>query len=67
MVLTLHDLTRAARGCDRLVVLDRGRVVADGPPCEALSTAVLLNAFNLSGDWLETPGRPGAVGASGRR
>jgi iron complex transport system ATP-binding protein len=32
----LHDLTLAARFADRIVVMDRGRLVADGPPREVL-------------------------------
>ena len=48
-VLTLHDLSLAARYCDRLVVLASGRIIADGPPLEALSPAVLAEAFNLKG------------------
>jgi len=51
VVLTLHDLSLAARSCDRLVVLNHGVVIAAGPPREALSTAVLAEAFNLAGDW----------------
>ncbi len=54
MVLTLHDLGLAARSCGRLVVLDRGRVVADGPPQEALSSAVLGEVFGLQGQLIET-------------
>ncbi len=33
----LHDLTLAARFADRVMVMDRGRVVADASPAEALS------------------------------
>lgn len=49
VVLTLHDLPLAARYCDRLLVLSRGRVLADGPPTEALTPAVLAEAFALDG------------------
>ena len=55
VVLTLHDLGLAARTCDRLVVLDRGRVVADGPPRQALSETVLGAVFALEGQLIETP------------
>nr|WP_240387397.1 ABC transporter ATP-binding protein [Brevundimonas naejangsanensis] len=53
VLVSLHDLTLAARYADRLVVMSRGRVAADGPPTEALSPAVLRSAFNLDGVWLE--------------
>ncbi|MBX3483131.1 ABC transporter ATP-binding protein [Phenylobacterium sp.] len=49
VVLTLHDLSLAARFCDRLVVLSAGRVVADGPPAEALQPYILAQAFSLDG------------------
>ena len=32
----LHDLTLAARFADRVVVMDRGRLIAEGPPREVL-------------------------------
>ncbi len=55
VVLTLHDLSLAARACDRLVVLDRGRLVAEGPPRQALSAEVLREVFGLEGGLVETP------------
>ncbi len=55
VVVTLHDLGLAARSCDRLVVLDHGRVAADGPPATALSRNVLADVFDLDGDLIQTP------------
>ena len=37
VVAVLHDLNLAAAACDRLVVLSRGRVVAEGPPDPVLT------------------------------
>jgi iron complex transport system ATP-binding protein len=37
VVAVLHDLNLAAAACDRLLVLWRGRVVAEGPPAEVLT------------------------------
>jgi cobalamin transport system ATP-binding protein len=37
IVATLHDLTLAGQYADRLVLLDGGRVVADGPAADVLS------------------------------
>jgi iron complex transport system ATP-binding protein len=54
VVLTLHDLSLAARYCDRVVVLAHGAVTADGPPHEALAAPVLARAFDLDGAWHET-------------
>ena len=54
VLLTLHDLTLAARYCDRLAVLGGGRLLAYGPPREALSPEILRTAFGLQGELVET-------------
>ena len=54
VVATLHDLTLAARSCDRLAVLAGGRLVALGTPQEALTKEVLNQAFGLEGQMTET-------------
>ncbi len=54
VVLTLHDLTLAARACDRLVVLDQGRVASHGAPGQALTPDVLARVFHLEGELMET-------------
>ncbi len=56
VVVTLHDLTLAARSCDRLVVLHHGRVVAEGAPRQALTPQVLREAFGLAGALVEVEG-----------
>jgi len=58
VVLTLHDLGLAARGCDHLLVLHRGRVAAEGPPTTALTPGVLAEVFDLDGGLLDTPSGP---------
>jgi len=58
VVVTLHDLTLAARWADRVVVLDAGRLVADAPPVEALSPDVLRSVFSLEGAWLQAASGP---------
>ena len=55
VVVTLHDLTLAARACDRLVVMHQGRVASEGSPQRALSSQVLREAFALDGALVETP------------
>ena len=48
-VLTaLHDLNLAAEFCDRLILLAEGRILADGPPEEVLTTENLQNAYGMS-------------------
>lgn len=44
-LLVLHDLNLAARACDRLVLLARGRVAAVGAPAEVLRAEVLREAY----------------------
>jgi iron complex transport system ATP-binding protein len=45
IVAVLHDLGLAAHFFDRLVLLDRGRIVADGPPDEVLSDDRVRDVF----------------------
>jgi iron complex transport system ATP-binding protein len=58
VLVSLHDLTLAARYADRVVVLSEGRAVADGSPTEALAPATLRQVFGLSARWLDGPEGP---------
>lgn len=58
VVVTLHDLSLAARSCDRVVVVSGGRIVADAPPREALSRPVLAEVFGLDGALIDTEAGP---------
>lgn len=49
VIVVMHDLSLAARFCDRLVLLDRGRKVADGSPWEVLTPENLRTAFGVEG------------------
>ncbi|PTS88192.1 MULTISPECIES: ABC transporter ATP-binding protein [unclassified Caulobacter] len=62
VVVTLHDLSLAARSCDRLVVIAAGRIVVDAPPAVALSPQVLAEVFNLNGRLIETEAGPVVAG-----
>ena len=48
----------AARLADRVVVINGGRVIADGPPLEALRPEVLREVFGLDARWIEADGAP---------
>ncbi|TVR09196.1 MAG: ABC transporter ATP-binding protein [Salinarimonadaceae bacterium] len=48
VIAALHDLSLAAMVCDRLVMLDHGRVVADGPPEAVLTPARLRAVFGVA-------------------
>ena len=43
----LHDLTLAARFADRVLVMDKGKLVANGAPDEALSAERLASVFGI--------------------
>jgi iron complex transport system ATP-binding protein len=47
LVAVLHDLGLAAHFFPRLVVLDHGRVVADGPAREVLTDELIRDVFNV--------------------
>jgi hypothetical protein len=48
VVMVLHDLTLAGRFADRLVLLDQGRVVADGPPEAVLTSELLASVYRIA-------------------
>jgi iron complex transport system ATP-binding protein len=56
VVAVLHDLGLAARTADRIVVLDAGRVVADAPPRDALTSARLAETFGVDADVVDEHG-----------
>jgi iron complex transport system ATP-binding protein len=45
-----HDLSLAARSCDRMALLAAGRVLAAGPPGEVLTPALLREGFGIEAD-----------------
>lgn len=47
VVVVLHDLALAARHCDRVMVMDHGRVVADGRPSEVLEDGLLARIYGI--------------------
>lgn len=56
VVSTLHDLTLAAQYADQLLLLDRGRVAAAGPPAEVLTTERLRAHYDARIEVLTTSG-----------
>ena len=57
VIAVLHDLTMAARYCDRLLLIDEGRIVSDGTPAEVLTAARLRAVYGIDarvetgGEW----------------
>lgn len=54
-VAALHDLNLAARFADRIVVLARGRTVADGTASEVLSSELLARVWGVDADLRTDP------------
>jgi iron complex transport system ATP-binding protein len=50
----LHDLTLAARFADRVLVMDRGAIVAEGLPGEALSPQRIAEVFGVEAMMVDT-------------
>jgi iron complex transport system ATP-binding protein len=67
IITVLHDLNLAARSIPRIVVLADGRVVADGPPEEALDGERIRDVFRVdpavlsAGPWSAPAGRSAHV------
>ncbi len=54
MIAALHDLTLAARLCDRIAVLSRGRFIRIGPPAEILTGPMLREHWQVEPEILST-------------
>lgn len=57
-IVVTHDLPLAYELCERTVILDRGRIVADGPTEEILSDAELLAKHDLELPYRFAASRP---------
>ncbi len=58
VVTTMHDLTLAGQYADRLVLLDRGKVVVEGPADEVLTEANLASYYGAKVRIIHDGGRP---------
>jgi len=48
VVAVLHDLTMAARYCSRLLLIDEGKLVADGTPAQVLTAERLTAVYGIT-------------------
>lgn len=55
VIVSLHDLGLAARHCTRLIVIDRGKIAADGPPLDVLTPDLVRDTFGISAFLQVTP------------
>lgn len=58
VIAAFHDLAFAARYADRLLVLDGGRIVADGAPSHVLTPDLIRSVFRMEADVVAAPDRP---------
>jgi len=58
VIAVLHDLTLAARWCDRLLLIDQGRLVADGKPADVLTANRIGAVYGVSAYIGEAQGEP---------
>ncbi len=56
-ILTTHYMEEAAALCDRIVIMDQGRIVAEGAPAELVRTHVGREVVELRGLETHEPGR----------
>ncbi|PKG39081.1 Fe(3+) dicitrate ABC transporter ATP-binding protein FecE [Psychromonas sp. Urea-02u-13] len=47
IVVVLHDLNQASRYCDHLIVMKKGKIIAQDSPQEIFNDALLKEVFNL--------------------
>jgi iron complex transport system ATP-binding protein len=47
VIAVLHDLTMAARYCDRILLIDQGELVADGTPTHVLTPERLAQVYGI--------------------
>lgn len=58
VIVSLHDLGLAARHCTRILMMNAGRLVADGPPAEVLRPERMREVFGISVFYEVTPQGP---------
>ena len=56
VALVLHDLAKAMNNADRVLVLNEGRLIAEGPPETALASDVIADVWGVTARWLGEPG-----------
>jgi len=54
VLASVHDLTLARTYADRVLVIEKGLIVADGPPADALAPAVVRRVFGV--EWTDGAG-----------
>jgi len=68
VIMAIHDINLAARYCGRLLLMDRGQVLADGKPEAVLTASNLQNVFGVKAVVYTDPltGAPAPIFIGGR-
>jgi len=61
LVSAMHDLTLAAQYAERMVLLDHGRVVADGAPHDVLTESLIAAHYGATIDVVPVDGRVAVI------
>lgn len=56
VVVVLHDLGIAMNHADRVLVLKKGHLIADGPPAQALAPHIIAEGWGVKARWLGETG-----------
>lgn len=56
ILMASHDINLAASVADRLILLDQGNIVADGPPAQILQPELLSRVYGVSMRRIDSPG-----------
>ena len=68
VVAAIHDLNIAAMYCDRIVALQRGKIIAEGTPAEVLTPELIGDLYRIrAAVSLRTDGRPAVLYERGGR
>lgn len=47
IIMAVHDLKLAAQFCTRLILLEKGKIIADGPPHKVLTEENMVKAYGI--------------------
>ena len=61
VLLASHDVNLAASSADRLILLDRGTIAADGNPADTLQPELLARVYGIPMERIERAGKPPVV------
>ena len=58
VIMVLHDLSLALEYADHVILMDRGRIAAQGSPQEIISAGVLDEVFHIRTRQFSADGKP---------